>query len=329
MKILKKIILLATIIPILVACDNYGQFEEELYQKQVYLISGNDNILNMVCELDSKDSLHNISISCSGTQSLDKDIEVTLETDTILFDKYNYNNFELDYEKYARLVDPKLYRFPTMTANLKASDENNYSLLPFYIDPKNLLSLSVDSTYFIPVAIKEVSEYSIKEEKKNILVRIRLMNKYAETIKSTYYAMKGFSGNSIDDNNPMTINKVVVPFTANSVRTTIGTTSIKDPTEADIARTCIAIHVNEDNTVNVTPFNAEAGTLEVEMLQVSKEEYPNFIYENVYVELPPKFPNGKISQSFLIYYKYRWRDNTDEDWSDWTHSRESLTRVEI
>ncbi|WP_029905308.1 DUF1735 domain-containing protein [Prevotella sp. 10(H)] len=324
MKIITRILILLLIGAGLLACDDYGQYEKEMYEKKIYIVSRAENVFSLVCEFDNLDSLHNISISCSGSNKIERDVTVTLEDDTILLPKYNFSNFDIDSTKYARTLSKWRYRFPSMTMTLKAGEEDVYGLLPFYIHPDNLLGLSPDSIYFIPLAIKSVSDYTVNAEKFNALVRIYLKNKYAETQELSYYTMKGFYGSSPDENLVMNTNKAVSPISPNAIRMYMGTTSPAKPTPELIHKSTIKIEVNADRTVDITPYNPDAGTLEVEQLPIPSDN-PDFLYTNIFEEIPDKYVKNKMNQRFLLYYRYRTMENGS--WSNWTYIREIISRI--
>ena len=50
--------------------DRKKFFEDERYEKMVYIVSDNNNIHNLVYDLDGKDgNIRNLSIACSRNQS--------------------------------------------------------------------------------------------------------------------------------------------------------------------------------------------------------------------------------------------------------------------
>jgi len=329
MKIFFKISLMLFMLAGLSSCDNYEQFEEEVYEKKVYIISRNGNIFNVECALDSTQYIFNASISVSGSRKIDQSVTIELEKDTILLPKYNYSNYETETEKYAKELPEWRYDIPSWTVTLAPGDRDVYGLLPLHIHPEDLEGLSPDSIYFIPLAIKNVSEYKVNAEKFNALVRIYPKNKYAKMLERTTYALKGFYGSSPTDNNPMTANnKLVLPLSANSVRMYVDYQNPGEITPAIINRWSMVVTVNEDKTLSLTPYKSEDGTLEIEQL-VPPADDPAFMYTNTYEETPDKYVPGKKDQRFRLYYKYRSREHNSHGWSDWRFVREISSRMEL
>ena len=82
--------------------DRKKFFEDERYEKMVYIVSDNNNIHNLVYDLDGKDgNIRNLSIACSGTNPTEEPVTISLTEDTVLLDEYNYTNFIEDYSRYA------------------------------------------------------------------------------------------------------------------------------------------------------------------------------------------------------------------------------------
>ena len=80
--------------------DRKKFFEDERYEKMVYIVSDNNNIHNLVYDLDGKDgNIRNLSIACSGTNPTEEPVTISLTEDTVLLDEYNYTNFIEDYSR--------------------------------------------------------------------------------------------------------------------------------------------------------------------------------------------------------------------------------------
>ena len=55
--------------------DRKKFFEDERYEKMVYIVSDNNNIHNLVYDLDGKDgNIRNLSIACSGTNPTEEPV---------------------------------------------------------------------------------------------------------------------------------------------------------------------------------------------------------------------------------------------------------------
>lgn len=329
MKVFLRISLLLFILAILSSCDNYEQFEEEVYEKKVYIISRSGNIFDLECALDSTQYIFNASISISGSRKIEENVIVDLEKDTLLLPKYNYSNFETEKEKYAKELPEWRYSVPSWTVTLAPNDRDVYGLLPLHIQPENLIGLSPDSIYFIPLAIKSVSAYEVNTDKFNALVRIYPKNKYSRMQQKTSYSLKGFYGTTEEDNNPMSSNnKSVLPLSANSVRMFVDYQNPGELSPEVVDRWSMVVTVNEDKSVVITAYHPESGTLELEQLTPPAND-PEFMYTNTYEETPDRYVPGKTDQRFRLYYKYRTRETNADEWGEWRYVREISSRMQL
>jgi hypothetical protein len=335
MKIFTKILLMIVLITGFSSCrDNYDRFNEELYEKYVYIVSrGAENVFDVVCRLDTTSGEHNVSVSVSGTNEIDKDVTVTFEKDTVLLAKYNYSRYELDSTKYAVELSDRIFNFPSLSLTLKPGNIDVYGLLPFNIEPENLALLCPDSAYFIPLTIKSISEYEINENKRNALIRIYPKNRYAEMQTVTYYASKGVYG---DGTEPVDVSIIapqipVFPLKVNSIRTFVAT---QNPATANITvdiinRYSIEVTLTDSDSLIITPYRPEAGLLEIEQLPIPSDAAAGFQYTNHYVELPDAYVPGKIDQRFFMHYRWRSREKDTDDWDTWRTVRVITSRLSM
>ncbi|MDU1892532.1 MAG: DUF1735 domain-containing protein [Dysgonomonas sp.] len=341
-KYISMVVLTTIVVISLISCDNYEQFEKELYQNDIYIVSGRDyNIFDLEVYLDSSKVDYNISVSASGTTKISQDVKVTFKRDEALLTAYNFANFDLEEAKYAKELPLNKYNFPDESLMLKVSDEEVYSKYPLVINPKDLYDLKPDSVYFIPVAIDTVSAYSISRTKRGSLVRILPRNRYATSKKTTMYILKGYKGTTdylAEEINASyspinSSNKVVQPLTNNSVKMNVGILSFADANKAthvDVDRMAMVVTVNDDKSLSLKPYNEDAGLLEVEMLPMPEGiDEREFVYKNRYEETPDRYVPGKLDQRFLMYYKYRTRNTTNDNWSDWTFILEASNDSKI
>jgi hypothetical protein len=334
MKIFTKILSIIILTLGVSSClDSYDRFDEELYEKYVYIVSrGAENVFDIVCRLDTTSGLHNVSVSVSGTSRIDKEITVTFERDTVLLSRYNYSRYELDSSKYAVELSDRIFNFPSTTLTLKPDSRDEYGLLPFYIEPEDLALLCPDSAYFIPIAIKSISEYEINPDKYNALIRIYPKNRYAEMQTATYYASKGFyrDGTSTVDYSIIAPQIPVFPLKANSIRTFVATQnpSTTNLTVETVNRYSIEITLNPDNSLTITPYRPEAGLLEIEQLPIPDGE-EKFQYTNTYTELPDAYVPGKLDQRFFMHYRWRSRAKTADGWGTWRTVRVITNRLSM
>jgi hypothetical protein len=223
----------------------------------------------------------------------------------------------VDTEKYYLLFPEDRYEIPSWSATLPANSADPYVNVAVHV---NQQGLSPDSTYFIPIAIQSVSRYEVNPDKSNMLLRISVINDYAEHVPATtIYTMKG-TITSGATSTAVTGSKTVRPLSADEVRFYAGIqTETNQRTVEEIARYALIAKINSDNTVSLRPY----GTIEVEMLAL--EGYNR--YYTLYDEL-----TGRDIQYMDLYYRYRTLQtpSTPENpatWSNWTEVREMLQRA--
>ena len=294
------------------ACDNDKIYQEEQYQNVVCLLSGAENVYTEVYTLNETEPVRYFSVVCGGSKPNTEEVVVTFEHDHVLLDQYNKNNFDVDESKYAQMLTADRYEIASYTATIPANPVDQYVKVPVIVRP---LGLSPDSTYFIPIAIKSVSRYEVNEEKYNMLYRVTIENDYAQQRTTTYYTKKGTELNQSNNNSTVLSGlKTVQPLTKEKVRMFAGNyLQSQTTTVTDIERYAIVVEVNEDNTLDITPY----GTIEVEKLDA--DDY------NLYD--PEVMQGTKTQRVFFLYYRYRTL-NANGTYSAWMEVKESLTRVE-
>lgn len=317
----------------IISCNEYDKFEEELYEKNIYIVStSNFNIFDLECDMSSDNSEYYISISASGTRKIDQNVQVSLRKDTVLLRQYNYSNYDaFETEKFAQELPSDKFNIPSYDLTLKADNDKVYELFPIKIESENLFYLPPDSTYFIPLAIDKVSAYNVNEDKRNVLVRVVPKNPYARSKETTMYGLKGFKGANTDLQVHPSIeksNKIVQPLTGNSVKMNVGVedTEVDKMTPTTVARLSMVVTVHEDKSLSIAPYMPEAGLLEVEMLP-QPEEYPDFLYVNRYEAVDDPYIPDRVNQRFLMYYRYRTRTTNTANWSAWSYIREASSRL--
>ena len=307
-------ICMALMVFCLVSCDRDAIYNEELYKTVVYLLSGTQNIYTESYTLKENEPVKYISVGVGGSNANTQEISVVLDEDNNdLFNKYNRDNFDINTEAYARLLPASRYRILAYTVSIPAGATEQYARVPVVVNPHGL---SPDSTYFIPMVIKSLNRYEVNEEKKNMLFRVTIENEYARQQVLTQYVKKGEIREQSRPEYPVTLSgsKVLQPLTKNKVRLFVGNyIQNQNTTVADIERYAIVVNVNEDNTIDFTPY----GTIEVEKLEL--KDY------NIYD--PNVLQGTKIQRVFYMYYRYRIM-GTNGVYGEWMIARETLTRVE-
>lgn len=121
---------------LMIGCDEDAMFREELYDKYIYIVSNEEQIHNLLFSLNKDKDMGTVSVACSGTQKIDNDVQVTLEKDKDILGKYNYSNFDINEEKYAKELKNDSYEMPQMNVLLRHDDIDPYATLPIVTNPE-------------------------------------------------------------------------------------------------------------------------------------------------------------------------------------------------
>ena len=292
-----KWLLILPFVGVLSSCSNGDEFfKEERYKKEIYVGSDASQVFQAEYEMTKSDeAMKTLAFAVSGTNPIDRDVNIVVEKDEELLTEYNYNNYRDETDKYAHGLNEVDYILSSSSVTIKMGTEfkNQVGKLPITLKTSVLENLSVDSIYFIPFRIKEASPYEINEDKRNVLYRIYKKNQYASQRKNTFYNSIGYIGSAF-----FTSTKVVQPLSYNKIRVYVGgqVYSTSD-TKETINKNAMIITVNEDNTVTMSPYSTEGG-LKVTTLVPS--DNPNdtsgsYGYRNVY---------NPDEQCFYLYYSY-------------------------
>jgi hypothetical protein len=300
-------------------CTDSNTYDKEMYHPVISLLSeGGHNIYGVVIPFKESSPKVYISVVCGGSKPNPEEVTVTLERDNDDWFYYvNRANFDIDSAKYYLLFPKDKYTIPSWTVTLPANSSDPYANVEVQVDVQGL---SPDSTYFIPIAIKSVSRYEANPDKSNMLLRISVINDYAEHLPATtVYTMKGTttSGATVT---AVSVSKIVRPLSADEIRFYAGIqTETNSSTVEEIAKYSIVAKINPDNSVSLRPY----GTMELEMLE--QEGYNR--YYTQYDEL-----TGRDVQYMDLYYRYRTLRTPaiGEDpavWDNWIEIREMMQRT--
>jgi hypothetical protein len=265
------------------SCNEDKIFEKEQYKTVFALVSDDGyNIFPMVHALEDGESIGYVAASCGGTQPTEQDINVILVEDKDLFNNYNKINFDMDVDKFARLLPPDKYDIDNFTIKIPAGERSGR--MKIRIRPEGL---SPDSVYFIPLKAKSYTTYEINPAKSDILYRVLIKNRFATQESTTNYSLRGIR-NGV---NTLGI-KPMQPLGKNRVRIMAGTEAYK----ADVAvlnQSAIILEVDENNRIHIS-------------------SYKNMVVNQV--DGDPDFPNifkiegddyGRFYKTFLLRYDYR------------------------
>jgi len=298
-------------------CDSDKLYQME-YKNVIYLLSGSENVYTEAYTLKEEAPVRYFSVGIGGSKPNEDAVTVTLEPDRVLLKRYNNSNFDIDVSRYARLLPENRYEIESYTVDIPANPVSQYVKVPVKVRP---LGLSPDSIYFIPIAIQKVSRYEVNPEKYNMLYCVTIENEYAQQRVVTYYTKRGVIKNQSNNSETnMSGDKIVQPLTKDRVRMFAGNHVQNLPTVVtveEIERFAMVVQINEDNTLDMIPY--DKGTIEVEKLDL--EGY------NLY---DPKVKQGlREYRVFYLYYRYRTLNDDGVTYGDWLEARETLTRVEV
>jgi hypothetical protein len=328
---MKKYILNAMIIGVTAICFASCKEEDfsskEYYKYVVYLLSKEDyNVYSDVYPFDDGHEVEGyFSVGCGGSLANPEEVVVELEADTVLMSTYNRANFDIDTSKFALLLPEKRYRIDPMRAVIPANSKDQYVKVPVVI---NVDSLSPDSTYFIPLAIKSVSRYEVNPEKYNMLFRVLLENRFAEMKTDTYYSMRGnaLNSTSLEATSEISATKLARPISKNTVRVFAGSGPTKDdfgvdpvlakPSLKELEKYGIELTVDENDSVRITPY----GTIDVE--QINGDDW------NTYKEERNNMVDETVTKYFYLRYRYRTLKTPPSTYDNWITVQETLKRLE-
>jgi hypothetical protein len=299
-------------------CTDSSMYDKEMYHPVIYLISsGDQNVYTVVIPFKESNPVTYVSVGCGGSKSNPEEVTVVLEQDNNdLFDRYNRTNFDIDTDKFARLLPQNRYEIPSWNVTFPANSPESYANVEVRL---NQQGLSPDSIYFVPIAIKSVSQYEINPDKSNMLLRVAVINDYAEQTATTVYTLKG-TITSGTNSTAVTASKIVQPLSADEVRLFAGIqVQTNKSTLEEIAKYALIAKINPDNTVSLRPY----GTIEVEML--TQEGYNRYYTQNDPL-------TGRDIQYMDLYYRYRTlktpaTPENPESWDAWIEIREMLQRI--
>jgi len=319
-------------------CNEEDFSSREFYEYLVFLLSKEDNNVYSVSHPYVKEGDETIgffSVGCGGSRPNPDEFTVELELNNDLFHKYNRLTFDVDSDKYARLLPVNRYTIERMTVDFPQNNRNQYVKICVHIDN---FGLSPDSTYFIPLAIKSVSGgYQTNPQKSNMLYRVDVQNYFAESIRRTLYTDRGkklfvFNPNVVDISQLIIVHdslgqvaetKVMKPLSRNSVRVMAGEEKevrLGNPTVEELNKGAMILTVDNNNRVKITPY----GTIQIE--QIDGLQADGETYWNIYRE--ERSGMGEFS-SYIKYFYLRYRYRTlivDNNYTPWVYVQTALRK---
>jgi hypothetical protein len=277
-----NIFITAVLLSGLSSCNRDEIFEREQYKNVFALVSEDGyNVFTVVHDLDEVESTGYVAASCGGTNPTEKDIDITMVSSPEIFDYYNKSNFDVDIEKYARLLPSEKYSIDSWNFTIPAGQVSGN--LPIRVRPDGL---SPDSTYFIPLKVSEFTTGEVNPEKSDVLYCVQIKNKYATQETATNYSMLGVrNGISVMGQ------KRMHPLSAGKVRIMAGTEAFEEKI-ATIDRYGIILEIDGNNNVHISSYK------DMTVTQVNGD--PSF--PNIFTVVDDGFRTYK---TFLLRYDYQ------------------------
>jgi hypothetical protein len=271
----------------LFSCNEDEIFEREQYKIVFALVSDDDhNVFKMVHDLDEPESVGYIAASCGGTNSTDKDVNVTLAQDAEPFDKYNKDNFDVETAKFAQRLPAGKFNIDSYDFTIPSGGRSGRMAIRVRPD-----GLSPDSVYFIPLKVDAYSAYEVNPDKSDVLYQVLIKNRYATQAATTNYTLRGVR----EGVNVMGV-KQIHPISSNSVRIMAGIDGFQADVDV-INNNCILLTIGGNNRISIS-------------------SYKNMVVEQI--DGDPDFPNifkveddgFNIYKTFLLSYRYELENTT-------------------
>ena len=291
---------------VLVACDSYD-FDQEQYKNEINLLSNFQMIYDrQVADLSKSTDTIYLVAGLSGTRYSDKNLRVAIVEADSLFQAYNKSNFDIETDRYARLLPKECYTIPSLEEVIRAGESQ--VRFPIYLE--NLDRLSPDSIYFLNYKIDPERTDDFNPKKDEVLLRVYKSNEFSTTQRNTFYNYTSSFVTILDLNNALvrrpTSSNQVFPLSGNSVRMMAGEEELGEyKTALDrINERSIIVTIGDQTSKNplarhvtVEPY----GTIDVVQLT------PFDVYDNTFLINIISTPDGRSTyyKQFNLHYKYR------------------------
>lgn len=288
-----RYILAATALFSLVSCNEQEVFEKEQYKNIFGFVCESDNTKQKIVSLHLEESTAYVSISMGGSNPPTQDVTINFKEDYSLIDDYNSSNFDTNVAKYAIPLHDSKYDIDSYSCTIKAGER--LGTIPVRVRP---YGMSPDSTYFIPLRIKDYDNAEMDPEKGTVLFKVGFKNHWAAST-GTNYAMIGRRKTATSAEIQMPATKPVHPISGNQVRVMPGNEVFSAEThtlEAKAMVITIGEPVEKVHPIEITPYR----DLEVEMITPDNPDYDDK-YTNTYAILDDGF---NVYKTFLLQYYY-------------------------
>lgn len=245
---MKKINIISILILaiIMMSCDK-KPIESEQFKKMVYLVGAQNPTQQLILDYSETEVSTFVSVATSGSLNIDRDVHVRLSSPSQIVHDYNNKFFEDDQvDLFLKPLSSSKYRFPDMENLVIRSSDGVYGRQPLFVQTADL---HPDSVYAIAVGIDHVSDYTINPNLDQLILTLKLKNKF-----SGNYSMTGKRKNLTS--NATTVlqkNKVLTATGINKLRMYIGDNSENISTRNSET---ILLEIQADNSVKITSWNS-------------------------------------------------------------------------
>ncbi|MDO5446805.1 MAG: DUF4361 domain-containing protein [Prevotellaceae bacterium] len=291
-------------------------YDEEQYRKEVYIVSGDDNIFGQEYAM-GEESEGNISIYVGGTTAIEEDVEVELGLYPTALREYNQRVYGENYADYGRQLDAADYEIQNWKVTIPKGSSKPYVQFPIKVKVSNLMDAEA---YYIPLYIKKVSNYMVSPTRNYVLFRIYLKNDYASTKNSTYYTMNALEQVCTESNGT---------FTPDAPAVSVNSTKLFIPTGQNSIRTMPSALVSSSNTSKIQNIEVTVYPDEVVNVPVLNEGIPTGEY-NQYQKVTVKAcepssdaivvaelndePSYYDPETKKFTLNYRYHSSTEKKW---------------
>lgn len=294
----------------MIACNSYD-FEQEQHRNEVYLLSNSNLVYDrQIAELKQDGDTVYLVAGLSGTLKADRPFKVALMEADSLFNAYNKSNYDIETDRYARLLPEECYTIPSLEGQILAGEMQEK--FPVYL--QNLDKISPDSIYFLNYKIDSSRTDAFNPKKDEVLLRIFKENDFSTTQRNVYYNYTSSYVTLLDKDNPLirrpTSANQVFPLGRNSVRMLAGDEEFGEyKTALDrIIEKSIIVTMGEQTSKNPLARHATIepyGTIDVVQLT------PFEIYDNTFLINIISTPDGRSTyyKEFRLHYKYRLNES--------------------
>lgn len=308
-------------------------YQEEQYRKEIYLVSGEDNIFQQEFSF-GEDVVGYVSVYAGGTTPLDNEVTVELETNREMLQEYNRKRYGEAYDKYGQELSEARYTIDDWSIKLLPNEETPYSLFPIRVDVNGL---EPEDSYFLPLRIASVSDYMISASRSNVLLQVFVKNDYATTKKAGYYGMNGTSLKVAKDTwqplevadgkpkyNPINGNKAVAPVAEHGIRILTATTLTSDRKELRKQGVVVTVHPDEEMDVDVIGSDGRPTGEKDKCQKVTLDKWYDVDGGITVLNIDdrPSYYNPK-KKEFTLHYRYNYKSN------DWFEMKEIMTPQDI